>query len=100
MILVGQQRDQVGVAGQPRVEPRERLGADRGATDVVEPLEDQRRMPARREVGGGDQSVVPAADDRDVVPVGTPWLLADGWGGAEQRSRWQRAWSSPGMPFS
>ena len=38
-----------------------------GAADAIAPLEDERPEPALREVGRGDQGVVPAAD-HDGIP--------------------------------
>ena len=67
--LLGHQRHQVGVPRQPGVVAGERLGGDRGATDVAEPLEDQDREAGPRQVRGGDEAVVPAAGDHDVVLV-------------------------------
>ena len=61
------QRDQVAVARQPGRHAREGLGRDRGASGVVEPLEDEDREAGAGEVGRRDQAVVPAADDDHVI---------------------------------
>ena len=65
---LGHQRDQVGVARDPRRPARERLRRDRRAADPVEPLEDQHGEPGPGEVRRRDEAVVPGAHDRDVVP--------------------------------
>ena len=62
-----QQRDEVGVARQARVDPRPRPLGDRRAADVLAPLEHEHRAPGAGEIGGGDQRVVAAADDHGVV---------------------------------
>ena len=54
-----------------RVPGPERMLADRRAAGHVAALADQRAQPAAGQVRGGDQAVVPAADD-DRVPVSPP----------------------------
>ena len=41
----------------------------RGASDVVEPLEHLHPASGTGQVGGGDQAVVPAADNNDIGPL-------------------------------
>ena len=62
-----QQADQVRVARQPRVDAVERLRRDRGTADVIQPFQHQHPLAGAGQVGGGDQAVVPAADDDGVV---------------------------------
>ena len=66
---VGQQADQVRVAGQAGVDAGEHPAAHRGAAHVAGPLEHAHRQPGPPQVGGGDEGVVAAADDHDVVAV-------------------------------
>ena len=66
-MLLGQQRDQVGVPRQPGRQAGEGLRADRGAADVVQALQDQHRETGSGQVGRGGEAVVTAADDHDVV---------------------------------
>ncbi len=61
-----QQADQIRVARQPRVDSVEGMRGHRRAADVVEPLEHLHPAAGAGQVGGGDQAVVPAADDDDV----------------------------------
>ena len=61
--------DQVGVSRELRRHPGERRHRDRSAAGMAEPLEDGDRESCPRQVGSRDQSVVPAADDGDVVAV-------------------------------
>ena len=65
----GEQAHQVRVARQPRVDARPRPLRHRGAADVVEALEHDDLPTGAGEVRGGDESVVPSADDHDVVGV-------------------------------
>ena len=62
----GQQADQIRVAGQPRIDAVERVRRDRRPTDVVQPLQHLHPSSGAGQVGGGDQAVVPAADDDDI----------------------------------
>ena len=41
----------------------------RGASDMVEPLEHLHPASGTGQVGGGDQAVVPAADNNDIGPL-------------------------------
>ena len=61
-----QQADQIRVARQPSVDSVEGVRGHRGAADVVQPLEHLHPASGTGQVGGGDQAVVPAADDDDV----------------------------------
>jgi hypothetical protein len=65
--LLGEHRDEVGVPREPSAEPRERLGAHRRTTRVVEPLEQEHRQPGTGEIGRRCEPVVPTTDDDDVV---------------------------------
>ena len=64
---LGQQRDEVAVAREPRVDTLEGLRADGRAADVAEALEHDDALARESEVGGGGEPVVAAADDDDVV---------------------------------
>ena len=66
--LLRQQRDEVGVARQPRVHSRERPGRHGGAADVVGRLQHQHAPACTGEVCRGGEPVVPRTDD-DVVVV-------------------------------
>ena len=66
------------VAGDREAEARDDLLGDGGAAQDVPALQDQRLEPGPRQVRGGDEAVVPSADDHRVValrhahpPVGT-----------------------------
>ncbi len=61
--LCRQQTDQIRVARQPRVDAVERVRRHRSTADVVQPLQEQHSASAPRQIPGGDQAVVPAADD-------------------------------------
>ena len=65
----GEQAHEVRVARQPRVDARPRTLRHGGAADVVEALEHDDRQTGAGEVRGGDEGVVPSADDHDVVGV-------------------------------
>ena len=83
------------------------LLGDRGAAEHVPALEHQHLPPRAREIGGVDQTVVPAADDDDVVVVHNE--CADGTelgtdaehasrGSAARGSAERRRGSEPGGP--
>ncbi len=63
-----QQAHQIRVAGQPSVDAVEGVRRHRRAADVVESLEYPHPAPGTGQVGGGNQRIVPAADDDDVGP--------------------------------
>ncbi len=75
--LLRQQADQVRVAAEPGIHPRERLRRDRGPAQHVEPLEHLDVEARLREVGGRGEAVVAAADDDDVAPFGHGMLLLE-----------------------
>ena len=59
---------------------------------LVEPLEDEDRQAGLGEVGRGDEAVVAAADDDDVVPVAA----------CSAKSRWHatgRRYAGIGLPI-
>ena len=88
-----QQAHEVGVARQARVDAGPRaLGHGRPA-DVVAALEDQHRAPGARQVGGGDQAVVPAADDHGVVSRVGCHQSANRWPWIATRP--STSWTSP-----
>ena len=62
-----QQRDEVAVAGQPRVHAGERRRRDRGTADVVGLLQDQDPAAGPGEVRRGRQPVVSGTHDDVVV---------------------------------
>ena len=62
-----QQRDEVGVARQARVDAGPGALGDGRAARVLAPLEHEHGAPGAGEVGGGDEPVVAAADDHGVV---------------------------------
>ena len=67
---IGHQADEVGEARQPGVEVVERPHAHRRAADVVEPFEHHDVESGPGQIGRGDEGVVPAPDDHDVVISG------------------------------
>ena len=70
--LPRQQAHEVRVARDTRVDPVERALGDRGAAQRTPALEHQAFAPGFRQVRGGRQPVVAAADDDGVVPAGNP----------------------------
>ena len=64
----GQERDEVGVAREPRVHPGEGPGRDGGAAHVVRTFEDEDGPAAAGRVGRRGEAVVTPAHDDDVVP--------------------------------
>ena len=75
---VGQQADQVRVAGQPGVDAGEHPAADGGAAHVAGPFEDAHRQAGPAEVGRGHEGVVPPAHDHHVVAVAHGRIVAHG----------------------
>ena len=73
---------EIEIANHLRVQERNRVGGDRvaktgmeffrhrGAADHRTALEHDDAEPRHRQIGGADEAVVPAADDRCVVGVG------------------------------
>ena len=57
------------VARDREAEARDDLLGDRRAAEHVAPLEDERLEAGPRQVGGGDEPVVPSADDHRVVAL-------------------------------
>ncbi len=88
-----QQADEVGVARQARVDAGPRALRDRRPADVVAALEDEHRAPGARQVGGGDEAVVPAADDHDVVSGVARHQSANRWPWIATRP--STSWTSP-----
>ena len=71
-----QEADDVARDREP--EARDDLLGDGRAAEDVAPLEDQRLEPGARKVRGGDEPVVPAADDHRVVALRHATLQVSG----------------------
>ena len=88
-----QQAHEVGVARQARVDAGPRALRDGRPAEVVAALEDQHRAPGARQVGGGDEAVVPAADDHGVVSRVARHQSANRW--PWMATRPSTSWTSP-----
>ena len=75
--LLRQQADQVRVAAEPGIHPREGLGRDGGAAQHIEPFEHLDVEARLRQIGGGSEAVVAPTDDDDVAAFGHRMLLLE-----------------------
>ena len=66
MMRRGQQADEIRVPRQPGVDSLEGVCRHSRAADVVEPFQHAHAAAGTGQIGGGDQSVVPAAHYDDV----------------------------------